>query len=134
MGKRLTEGDMRHPKNCPDCVEKPRLTMWISEEPDMKLQAIVRKTQCKGADWDFSVGLMTNHPAMSKLADVIRGCSAHSNYHYHRWSYIHPKTDSRQSVSVLDNEGEADVACREAVGFVVAGAPQRRAEWRTRKR
>lgn len=95
MGKghgRLQEGELYHcKKDCPDCSEtRPAIRFYIDNEHG--LEVVDRHTECGQYTFDFSVALHVPHPA-ARLQNkpnpyVVRGCSAHANFHFHLREFL----------------------------------------------
>ncbi|NWL35185.1 hypothetical protein DM791_20130 [Paenarthrobacter nitroguajacolicus] len=128
----LDQGLLHHEK-CEGCREtRPALKTYIDTE-DL-LVSVERYIQCGAFVWDFSVGLLATHKVTNSLENVVRACSAHSNYHLHKWNYLYPRKKLvPESFCMLDNEEQAHEASIDSYDRVIVEAVEWRDAWRTRK-
>ncbi|QOT16022.1 hypothetical protein [Paenarthrobacter sp. YJN-5] len=130
--KSLEQGLLHHEK-CDGCLEtRPALKTYIDTEDT--LLSVERYIQCGSFVWDFSVGLLAEHRATKGLENVVRACSAHANYHLHRWEYLFPRRKQvPESLAMLDNEEQAHEASLDAYSRVIVDAVEWRETWRAGK-
>lgn len=136
---RLTEGT-RFYCYCEQCVEGS-VTIKTVLDDEGKILLIDRHVECsktvlgKSLMYNFSLGLQHYHPDLNRLTYVIRACSAHYNFHYHRWLYTHPAMNrgivegGRPLNSILESHG----AYHEALDYVSANFYERIEEWLAKK-
>ncbi|GAA3305568.1 hypothetical protein GCM10017709_27070 [Glutamicibacter nicotianae] len=100
---RLVPGAFWHGE-CAGCSDDSRA---VKVDLGEGLRTVTRVKRCKSVGdlvVDFSVGVQSEHPDMPKPADVIRGCSSHANYHWHRWDFQYPRRDlPAESLCQLDS-------------------------------
>lgn len=67
-----------------------------------------------------------------KYWQVIRGCSSHRNFHYHRYKYRSDRSVVEEN-RPLNSITESNAAYEEATAFIVEGAFERGEVWQALK-
>lgn len=139
MHHRLVEG-ARFYCYCSQCAEGSA-TIKTMLDDEGKTLLIDRHITCpttipgKILIYNFSIGLLHYHPVLNGLTHVIRACSAHYNFHYHRWFYKHP-TQNRgivEGIRPLNSILESHEAYREALDYISVNFYERIEEWLAKK-
>lgn len=83
--------------------------------------------------YNFSIALSCrNEETPEQYWQVIRSCSSHRNFHYHRYKYRSDRSVVEENRS-LNSIMESNAAYEEATAFIVEGAFERIEEWQASK-
>ena len=137
--KRLTSGEKFYCR-CPSCSETwdyPPVISYLDDENTLRITD--RHTTCTATDpardmaYNFSIALSCrNEEAQEQYWQVIRGCSSHRNFHYHRYKYRSDRSIVEEN-RPLNSIMESNAAYEEATAFIVEGAFERIEEWQALK-
>ena len=137
--KRLTSGEKFYCR-CPSCSETwdyPPVISYLDDENTLPIKD--RHTTCTATDptqdmaYNFSIALSCrDEKTQDKYWQVIRGCSAHRNFHYHHYKYRSDRSVLEEN-RPLNSIMESNAAYEEATAFIVEGAFERIEEWQALK-
>ena len=115
----------------------PPVISYLDDENTLRITD--RHTTCTATDpardmaYNFSIALSyRDEKAPDKYWQVIRGCSSHRNFHYHRYKYRSDRSVVEEN-RPLDSIMESNAAYEEATVFIVEGAFERIEEWQALK-
>ncbi|WP_145988396.1 hypothetical protein [Rothia mucilaginosa] len=125
---------------CESCVEtwgSPAIASYIDDVGNLRITD--RYTICTATDpardmaCNFSIALSCrNEEVQDQYWQVIRGCSSHRNFHYHRYKYRSDRSVVEEN-RPLNSIMESNAAYEEATAFIVEGAFERIEEWQALK-
>ena len=137
--KRLISGEKFYCR-CPSCSETwdyPPVISYLDDENTLPITD--RHTTCTATDptqdmaYNFSIALSCrDEKTQDKYWQVIRGCSAHRNFHYHHYKYRSDRSVVEEN-RPLNSIMESNAAYEEATAFIVEGAFERIEEWQASK-
>ena len=137
--KRLISGEKFYCR-CPSCSETweyPPVISYLDDENTLRITD--RHTTCTATDpardmaYNFSVALSCrNEEVQDQYWQVIRGCSSHRNFHYHRYKYRSDRSVVEEN-RPLNSIMESNAAYEETTSFIVEGAFERIEEWQALK-
>ena len=138
--KRLASGEKFYCR-CESCVEtwgSPAIVSYIDDVGNLRITD--RHTICTATDpardmaYNFSLDLSFRDGSFEpgRYWQVIRGCSSHRNFHYHRYKYRSDRSVVEEN-RPLNSIMESNAAYEEATAFLVEGAFEWIEEWQALK-
>lgn len=138
--KRLASGEKFYCR-CKSCVEtwgSPAIVSYIDDVGSLRITN--RHTICTATDpardmvYNFSLDLSFRDGSFEpgRYWQVIRGCSSHRNFHYHRYKYRSDRSVVEEN-RPLNSIMESNAAYVEAAAFIVEGVFERIEEWQALK-
>lgn len=137
--KRLISGEKFYCR-CPSCSETwdyPPVILYLDDENTLRITD--RHMTCTATDpardmaYNFSIALSSRgEKTQNKYWQVIRGCSSHRNFHYHRYKYLSDRSVVEEN-RPLNSTMESNADYEEATAFIVEGAFERIEEWQALK-
>ena len=134
--KRLASGEKFYCR-CESCVEtwgSPAIVSYIDDVGNLRITD--RHAICTATDpardmaYNFSLDLSFRDGSFEpgRYWQVIRGCSSHRNFHYHRYKYRSDRSVVEEN-RPLNSIMESNAAYVEATAFIVEGAFERVEVW-----